>query len=62
MQNQLDKVQVSANRFQAEKEDFQMDAERNREKVDKLQVSLKKNISHFAFVVLSVPCPDFVKL
>jgi hypothetical protein len=31
--------QVAANRFQGEKEDFQLDAERHREKCEKLQVS-----------------------
>ncbi len=39
LQNQLEKAQMSSNRFQTEREDFQMDADRQREKVDKLQVS-----------------------
>lgn len=39
LQSQLEKAQVNSNRFQTEREDFQMDAERQREKCDKLQVS-----------------------
>ncbi len=38
LQNQVEKAQLSSNRFQTEREDYQMDAERQREKVDKLQV------------------------
>ena len=39
LQAQFEKVQHTANRLQAEKEDFHLDLERNREKCDKLQVS-----------------------
>ncbi len=38
LQNQLEKAQLSSNRFQTEREDFQMDADRHREKCEKLQV------------------------
>lgn len=38
LQAQMEKAQVTANRLQTEKEDYQMDAERQREKCDKLQV------------------------
>ena len=38
LQAQLDKAQVSSTRFEAEKEGLQMDADRQREKCDKLQV------------------------
>lgn len=41
LQSQLDKAQLSSNRFQTEKEDFQLDADRQREKCDKLQVGRK---------------------
>ncbi len=40
LQRELDKAQMSSNRFQSEREDLQMDADRQREKVDKLQVSI----------------------
>ena len=39
LQNQLEKAQVSSNRFQTEREDFEIDSQRQREKNDKLQVS-----------------------
>lgn len=38
LQAQMEKASVTANRLQQEKEDYQMDAERQREKCDKLQV------------------------
>ena len=38
LQAQMEKAQLAANRLQTEKEDYQMDAERQREKCDKLQV------------------------
>ena len=41
LQNQLEKAQLSTTRLQTEKEDFQMDADRQREKADKLQVKLQ---------------------
>jgi hypothetical protein len=34
----MEKAQLAANRFQTEREDYQMDADRQREKCDKLQV------------------------
>ena len=34
----MEKAQVTASRMQQEKEDYQMDAERQREKCEKLQV------------------------
>ena len=38
LQAQVEKAQMSTNRFQAEREDFQLEAERQRDKNDKLQV------------------------
>ena len=38
LQAQLEKAQVSSTRFQTEREDYQMDSQRQREKCDKLQV------------------------
>ena len=54
LQAQFEKVQHTANRLQAEKEDFHLDLERNREKCDKLQVSyliIVKKISRHYFVL-----------
>ena len=39
MHAQLEKAQYNTNRFQAEKEDFQLDSERHRSTNEKLQVS-----------------------
>ena len=55
LQAQFEKVQHTANRLQAEKEDFHLDLERNREKCDKLQVSyliivLKKSQGTISFL------------
>ena len=57
LQAQFEKVQHTANRLQAEKEDFHLDLERNREKCDKLQVSYlliiivkKKSRHYFLFI------------
>ena len=56
LQAQFEKVQHTANRLQAEKEDFHLDLERNREKCDKLQVSylliiiVKKNQGTISFL------------
>ena len=38
IQAQMEKAQLAANRLQTEKEDYQMDAERQRSTCDKLQV------------------------
>lgn len=38
LQAQVEKAQLSTNRSQAEREDFQLEAERQRDKNDKLQV------------------------
>jgi len=38
LQAQFEKVNHTANRLQAEKEDYHLDLDRNREKCDKLQV------------------------
>ena len=38
LQAQLEKAQVSSTRFQTEREDYQIDSQRQREKCDKLQV------------------------
>ena len=39
LQAQLEKAQLNTNRFQAEREEFHLEAERQRDKNDKLQVS-----------------------
>ena len=39
LQSQLEKAQVNTTRYQHEKQDCQDDADRQREKVEKLQVS-----------------------
>ena len=44
LQAQMEKSQHSANRTLTEAEDYRMDAERQREKCDKLQVSSIKNV------------------
>ena len=41
---QLEKSQFHTNRFQAEKEDFQLDSERHRSTNEKLQVSNHSNV------------------
>ena len=41
LQRELEKAQVNTTRFQHEKEDFEVDAGRQREKNDKLQVGRK---------------------
>ena len=40
MHAQLEKAQYNTNRFQAEKEDFQLDSERHRSTNEKLQVTI----------------------
>ena len=40
MHAQLEKAQYNTNRFQAEKEDFQLDSERHRSTNEKLQVKI----------------------
>ena len=40
MHAQLEKAQYNTNRFQAEKEDFQLDSERHRSTNEKLQVTV----------------------
>ena len=44
LQRELEKAQVNTTRFQHEKEDFEVDAGRQREKNEKLQVSWDKDM------------------
>lgn len=48
----MEKAQVTANRLQTERDDYQMDADRQREKCDKLQVI------GFFLKVFSFSCPN----
>ena len=52
LQRELEKAQVNTTRFQHEKEDFEVDAGRQREKNEKLQVGSRA----LQFAVIPRPC------
>ena len=52
MHAQLEKAQYNTNRFQAEKEDFQMDSERHRSTNEKLQVRICFELETISFAFL----------
>ena len=71
LQAQLQKALLDANRFQAEKEDFQLDAERHRDKNDKLQVRALSATTDNVYIAktlsielraIHVYCPAFRKI